>query len=88
MILYQAKYENEILIKFNIFECNYTITPADTNLNFGESDAGEEDKVDATMFKQLVGSLRYLCQSRPHISFSVGLVIKFMSNPLDNITLL
>jgi hypothetical protein len=34
------------------------------------------------MFKRLIGSLRYLCQSRPDISYSVEIVSRFMSNPL------
>jgi len=35
---------------------------------------GEEDKVDATSFKQIVGSFRYLCNRRLDICFLVGLV--------------
>lgn len=33
------------------------------------------------MFKSLVGSLRYLCNSRPDISFGVGLISRFMDDP-------
>lgn len=37
--------------------------------------------MDAAIFKQLVGSLRYMCNTRPAICFSVGMVSRFMSEP-------
>ncbi|CAJ2633216.1 unnamed protein product [Trifolium pratense] len=40
-----------------------------------------EEAVDPTMFKQIVGCLRYLCNSRPDICFVVGLVSRFMEEP-------
>ncbi|MCI50704.1 retrovirus-related Pol polyprotein from transposon TNT 1-94, partial [Trifolium medium] len=33
-------------------------------------DSGET--VDATLYKQMVDSLRYLCNSRPDLAFAVG----------------
>ena len=38
---------------------------------------GEKDKVNTTLFKQIVGSLRYVCNNRPDIGFLVGLVSKY-----------
>ena len=35
--------------------------------------------MDATTFKQMVGSLRYLCNARPDICYAVGMVSRFMS---------
>ncbi|KAK2361452.1 secreted RxLR effector protein [Trifolium repens] len=37
--------------------------------------------VDSTMFRQMVGSLRYLCNSRPDICYSVSVISKFMHDP-------
>nr|KYP63658.1 Copia protein [Cajanus cajan] len=37
--------------------------------------------VDGTLYKQIVGSLGFLCNSRPNICFEVGLVSRFMSDP-------
>src|ERR1044072_8971640 len=37
--------------------------------------------VDATLFRQMVGSLRYICNSRPDISFGVGLVSRYIEDP-------
>lgn len=42
----------------------------------------KEESVDPTLFMRLIGSLRYLCQSRPDIRYSVEMVSRFMSNPL------
>ncbi|XP_057432268.1 secreted RxLR effector protein 161-like [Lotus japonicus] len=40
-----------------------------------------ESLVDATEYRQMVGSLRFICHTRPEISFSVGMVSRFMSEP-------
>ncbi|GAU37412.1 hypothetical protein TSUD_361170 [Trifolium subterraneum] len=58
------------------------VIPADTRLKL-EVD-GSSETVDSTMFRQLLGSLRYLCQTRPDISYAVGYVSRFMSKPLKS----
>ncbi|WJX39045.1 hypothetical protein P8452_26635 [Trifolium repens] len=82
MILHQAKYATEILRKFEMLDCNSSVTPADTRAKIEEDTSG--DAVDSTMFRQLIGSLRYLCQTRPDISYAVGYVSRFMSKPLKS----
>lgn len=82
IILHQAKYEKEFLTKFSMLECNTLVTPAETNLKLVNSNEDKKDRMDATTFTQLVGSLRYLCKSRPDIYYPVGLVSRFMNNPL------
>jgi hypothetical protein len=37
--------------------------------------------VDATMYRSLVGSLRYLVHTRPDLMFAVGYVSRFMEKP-------
>jgi len=39
---------------------------------------GEGDKVDATRYRSLVGSLRYLTNTRPNLMLSVGITSCFM----------
>jgi hypothetical protein len=80
MILHQPKYATEILRKFEMLDCISSVTPADTRAKIEEDASG--DAVDSTMFRQLIGSLRYLCQTRPDISYAVGYVSRFMSKPL------
>ena len=41
----------------------------------------EKDLEDVTMYRQLVGSLIYLTLTRPDISYVVGVVSRYMSNP-------
>ncbi|KAL6214302.1 hypothetical protein ACLB2K_013738 [Fragaria x ananassa] len=40
-------------------------------------------KVDATGYKQIVGSLRYLTVTRPDLMFVVGLVSRYMERPTE-----
>ncbi|KAF7823801.1 Retrovirus-related Pol polyprotein from transposon RE1 [Senna tora] len=40
-----------------------------------------KDLEDATMYRQLVGSLIYLTQTRPDLSFVVGLMSRYMQSP-------
>lgn len=79
IILHQLKYELELLKRFDLKNCKIAVTPSDTNQKL-DSDSDGKD-VDATTFKQLVGSLRYLCNTRPDICYSVGMVSRFMSKP-------
>jgi hypothetical protein len=65
IILHQMKYEFELLKRFKLENCKVVVTPSETNHKL-DSDSDGED-VDATTFKQLVGSLRYLCNTRPDI---------------------
>ena len=79
MVLHQKKYVNEILKRFRMDDSNPASSPVEPNLKLEKH--GEEDKVDVTLFKQIVGSLRYMCNSRPDIGFAVGLVSRYMSEP-------
>lgn len=78
-IVHQLKYELELLKRIQLMNYKSTITPAKTNhkLNF---DADGED-IDATAFKQLVGYLRYISNTRPDICYAVGMMSKFMNEP-------
>ncbi|CAJ2645382.1 unnamed protein product [Trifolium pratense] len=79
LMLHQRKYAGEILKRFNMSDCTYAITPMETNLKLEKNES--EDAVDPTMFKQIVGSLRYLCNSRPDICFAIGLISRFIEDP-------
>jgi len=45
---------------------------------------GNENFVDSTLFKSLVGSLRYLTITRPDIVYGVGLVSCYMETPKES----
>lgn len=78
MVMHQKKYVMEVLKRFKVLKSNPAAFPIKSNLKLEKN--GDEDKVDATLFKQIVGSLRYVRNSRPDIGFSVGLVSRYMDD--------
>ncbi|XP_073223556.1 secreted RxLR effector protein 161-like [Cicer arietinum] len=60
-------------------ECNGSSTPSESGLVMSKE--GYDELIDPTTFKQIVGSLRYLCDTRPDISYSVGLISRYMEKP-------
>ncbi|XP_076881168.1 uncharacterized protein LOC143529223 [Bidens hawaiensis] len=51
-----------------------------TSRDFNRFSENEED-FDATRYRKIVGSLRYLLQTRPDLAYSVGVVSRYMQNP-------
>lgn len=76
MILYQRKYVTEILMIFRMDDSNPASSPFKPNMKLEKHE--EEDKIDVTLFKQIVGSMRYVCDNIPDIGFSVKLVRRYM----------
>eukprot|EP00253_Pinus_taeda_P019764 PITA_19764 len=66
----QGKYVREILEKFNMHGCK----PVDTPLPGGwrKEDATSAEVMDATVYRQLVGSLMYLVNTRPDICYAIN----------------
>lgn len=60
-------------------DSNLASSPIEPNLKLEKH--GDEDKVEVNLFKQIVGSLRYVCNSRLDIGFSVRLVSMYMDEP-------
>ncbi|CAA6662759.1 unnamed protein product [Spirodela intermedia] len=59
-----------------MMNCNSLITPLEVRRIFNQKEG--RDLVNATTYKSLMGSLRYLTHTRPDLPFSVG----FMENSL------
>ena len=59
--------------------CKPIGTPIEYGAKLSKHDKGEA--VDGTMFKSLVGSLRYLTCTRPDILFLMGICSRFMEAP-------
>ena len=66
-------------MKFGMQECKPISTPMEANTKLCAHEG--KDLADATMYRQLVGSLIYLTLTRPDISFVVGVVSRYMQNP-------
>eukprot|EP00253_Pinus_taeda_P024716 PITA_24716 len=77
----QGKYAWEILEKFNMHGCK----PVDTPLPGGwrKEDATLAEVVDATIYRQLVGSLMYLVNTRPDICYAVNQLSQAMVKPTN-----
>ncbi|XP_039778310.1 secreted RxLR effector protein 161-like [Panicum virgatum] len=59
--------------------CNPSHTPMEPRLKL--SKISTTPPVDATEYRGIVGSLRYLVHTRPDISYSVGYVSRFIESP-------
>nr|GEY09874.1 retrovirus-related Pol polyprotein from transposon TNT 1-94 [Tanacetum cinerariifolium] len=75
----QERYAKEILKRFGMEKCNPVGTPIEHKVKPSKHDGGKA--VDSTLFKSLVGSLRYLTCTRPDILFVVRLISRFMEEP-------
>jgi hypothetical protein len=79
IFLSQGKYTVEILQRFRMMDCKSMATPMVTNLKF-LSDSSS-DLVDPMMYRQLIGSLMYLVNTRPDICFAVNTLSQYMVEP-------
>ena len=60
-------------------ECNSVKTPMEAHLKLGAE--RENDEVNPSKFRSLIGSLRYLLNTRPDLTYSVNYLSRFMSKP-------
>ncbi|KAJ0982162.1 hypothetical protein J5N97_010417 [Dioscorea zingiberensis] len=77
--LCQAGYATKILEQSGMKGCNPCQTPMENRLKLSKKSEGPA--VDATMYRSIVGSLRYLVNTRPDIAYAVGIVSRFMESP-------
>ncbi|CAA0823425.1 cysteine-rich RLK (RECEPTOR-like protein kinase) 8 [Striga hermonthica] len=79
LLLCQSKYAKDLLKKFGMIDCKPLSTPTEVNAKICAQDGKALE--DATMYRQLVGSLIYLTLTRPDISYAVGIASRFMEKP-------
>uniref|UniRef100_A0A2N9G4E2 Integrase catalytic domain-containing protein n=1 Tax=Fagus sylvatica TaxID=28930 RepID=A0A2N9G4E2_FAGSY len=77
--LSQAKYASDLLSKAGLTDSKTVSTPLELNVKLNTTDG--EPLSDATLYRQLVGSLIYLTVTRPDLAYVVHLVSQFMSAP-------
>ncbi|KAJ7971537.1 Retrovirus-related Pol polyprotein from transposon TNT 1-94 [Quillaja saponaria] len=75
----QESYAKDVLKKFQMLDSNSVNTPMECGVKLSKHDVGE--KVDPTLFRSLVGSLRYLTCTRPDILYAVRVVSRYMESP-------
>ncbi|GKA47578.1 uncharacterized mitochondrial protein-like protein [Tanacetum coccineum] len=59
-------------------DCNATSYPMEKDLKL--SKAEDEPEVEATQYQKVVGCLRYLLHTRPYLTYSVGVVSRYMQS--------
>ena len=62
-----------------MLDCKAMTTPMTTNLKLLNDDTSEV--IDATLYRQIIGSLMYLTNTRPDICFAVNTLSQYMVNP-------
>lgn len=80
--LNQRRYAMKILEDAGMSKCNPTQTPMEFGLSLSKS--LEEKEIDATSFRRNISCLRYLLHTRPDLSFSVGVLSRFMHSPRES----
>ena len=81
IFLRQGKYAVKILKRFGMMDCKAMAMPMESNLKL-LNDASSES-VDAMMYRQMIGSLMYLTNTRPDICFAVNTLSQFLTDPIN-----
>jgi hypothetical protein len=75
----QSAYAKKILEMVGMLNCNPAATPMETWLKLSRNNT--TDEVDATAYRRLIGSLRYLVHTRSDTTFAVEYLSRFMEGP-------
>ncbi|PNX91753.1 hypothetical protein L195_g047887, partial [Trifolium pratense] len=78
MYLRQTKYISDLLRKFNMENVSTCPTPMVTGKQFI---AGGEPLKNPSLFRQAIGGLQYLVNTRPDIAYSVNKLSQYMCSP-------
>jgi hypothetical protein len=79
IFLNQGKYTIKILKRFDMLECKSMNTPMEAKLNMLVNTSS--DLIDTTLYRQIIGSLMYLTNTRPDICFAVNTLSQFLVEP-------
>jgi hypothetical protein len=79
VFLGQGKYEIKILQKFDMMDCKSMDTPM--NVDIRKVKVPDSDPVDPSLYRQLIGSLMYLVNTRPDIFFVINALSQFQVEP-------
>ncbi|XP_066324314.1 uncharacterized mitochondrial protein AtMg00810-like [Miscanthus floridulus] len=79
LTLGQSAYTSKLLERSGMAECKPCVTPMEERLKLTK--ASTTVKVDTTLYRSIIGGLRYLVHTRPDIAFAVGYVSRFMEDP-------
>jgi hypothetical protein len=80
--LSQGAYAIKLLEKSGMAGCNPSQVPMEARLKLSKESTAP--LVDATAYRSIVGSLRYLVNTRPDLAFAVGYVSRFLEEPRED----
>ena len=66
----------DILNRFRMLDCKAMAIPMASNLKLLNDDSSE--MVDAMMYRQMIGSLMYLTNTRPDLCFAVNTLTQIL----------
>jgi hypothetical protein len=78
----QAKYIQDMLKRFNMKDLKGSPTPMATKVHLELNPNGKD--VDQKVYRSMIGSLLYLCASRPDIVLSVGVCARYQAAPKES----
>jgi hypothetical protein len=81
MFISQTKYTQDLLKKFGMKDAKPAKTPMGTDGHLDLDKGGKS--VDQKAYRSMIGSLLYLCASRPNIMLSVCMCARFQSDPKE-----
>jgi hypothetical protein len=78
----QRAYALKLLERAGMAGCKTVATPMEERIKL--SRASTAAKIDASLYRSIVGGLRWLTHTRPDIAFAVGYVSRFMEDPRED----
>jgi hypothetical protein len=79
IFLNQGKYAVKILKRFDMLKCKSMNTPMEVKLKLLVDISSE--LIDAMLYRQIIGSLMYLTDTKPNICFAVNTLSQFLVEP-------
>src|SRR5664279_4884094 len=71
-----------MLKRFKMADAKHLKTPMSTSSDLHSDHEGKD--VDQRLYRSMIGSLLYLCASRPDIMFSVGKCARYQASPKES----
>lgn len=66
-----------------MLNCRAMTSPMETNLHKLKEAATKSQPTDSTQYRQMIGSLMYLVNTRPDICYAVNALSQFMCEPKE-----
>jgi hypothetical protein len=77
----QTNYTQDLLKRFGMKDAKLAMTPTGTDGHFDLNKGGKS--IDQKAYRSMIGSLLYLCASRPDIMLSICICARFQSDPKE-----